>query len=86
MIGQRKLHGTQYGMICPAETPYFGNIGIKKHMSTMCQITFGCSPQPIIEMLEDHRLVPLEYVTPNYIFNKVKVFVNGKWVGVHSQP
>lgn len=86
MIGQRKLHGTQYGMICPAETPDGGNIGIKKHMSTMCQITFGCSPQPIIEMLEDLGVVPLEYVTPNYIFNKVKVFVNGKWVGVHSQP
>ena len=30
MIGQRKLHGTQYGIICPVETPDGGNIGIKK--------------------------------------------------------
>jgi len=86
MMGQRKLHSTQYGMICPAETPDGGNIGIKKHMSTMCQITFGCSPKPIIDMLEDLGVIPLEYLTPSYIFNKVKVFVNGKWVGVHVKP
>ena len=86
MMGQRKLHGTQYGMICPAETPDGGNIGIKKHMSTMCQITFGCSPTPIIDMLEDLGVIPLEYLTPSYVFNKVKVFVNGKWVGIHGNP
>jgi len=86
MIGQRKLHGTQYGMICPAETPDGGNIGIKKHMSILCQVTFGCSPKPIIELLNELGVVPLEYVTPEYIFNKIKVFVNGTWLGVHNEP
>ena len=86
MIGQRKLHGTQFGMICCAETPDGGNIGIKKHLTMTAQVTFGCSPQPIIDLLDDLDLVPLEYVIPEYIFNKVKVFVNGKWVGVHNEP
>ena len=53
MIGQRKLHGTQYGFICAAETPDGGNIGIKKHMSIMTHITFGCSPAPIIELVKE---------------------------------
>ena len=43
MIGQRKLHGTQYGFICAAETPDGSNIGIKKHMTMLAHITFGCS-------------------------------------------
>ena len=53
MIGQRKLHSTQYGIICPVETPDGGNIGIKKHLSIMGQITFGCSSKPIIEVLKE---------------------------------
>ena len=41
MIGQRKLHSTQYGFICAkAETPDGSNIGIKKHI--LAHITFGC--------------------------------------------
>ena len=41
MIGQRKLHSSQYGIICPVEAPDGGNVGIKKHMSVMTHITFG---------------------------------------------
>jgi DNA-directed RNA polymerase II subunit RPB2 len=86
MMGQRKLHGTQYGIICPAETPDGGNIGIKKHMSILAQITFGCSSAPIIKMLFDHGVVPIEDLLPEHLFNKVKVFVNGKWIGIHEDP
>ena len=40
MMGQRKLHSTQYGIICPIEAPDGGNVGIKKHMTVMTNITF----------------------------------------------
>ena len=86
MMGQRKLHGTQYGIICPAETPDGGNIGIKKHMSVLSHITFGCSSKPIIEMLYEHGVLPLDDLFPEHIYNKVKVFVNGKWIGIHEEP
>ena len=86
MMGQRKLHGTQYGIICPAETPDGGNIGIKKHMSILAHITFGCSSAPIIKMLFDNGVVPIEDMLPIHLFNKVKIFVNGKWVGIHEDP
>ena len=80
MIGQRKLHSTQYGMICPAETPG-GNIGIKKHLSVLCRVSFGTPAEGIIECLMDLGLKPLNGVIPPYINNKMKIFVNGKWVG-----
>ena len=55
MIGQRKLHGTQFGIICPAETPDGGNIGIKKHLTVLGHITFGCDATPIIKLLDGER-------------------------------
>ena len=86
MIGQRKLHGSQFGIICPVETPDGGNIGIKKHMSSMCHITFGINPEPIIKLCHEIGVVPLSNITPKLVINKVKVFVNGKWIGMIEEP
>ena len=86
MIGQRKLHGTQYGIICPVETPDGGNIGIKKHLTITGHITFGCSPEPIIKLLNEMGLVNNENIVVKDLFNKTKVLINGKWLGVHDNP
>ena len=86
MIGQRKLHSTQFGIICPAETPDGGNIGIKKHLSVMGHITFGCSAQPIIDLSYEFGVQPVASLHANQIAHKVKVFVNGRWIGIHHQP
>ena len=86
MIGQRKLHPTQYGIICPVETPDGGNIGIKKHLTVMGHITFGCDPQPIIKLLGELGVKKLEDMSPSFIYKKTKIFVNGKWIGIHEDP
>jgi DNA-directed RNA polymerase II subunit RPB2 len=86
MIGQRKLHGTQYGFICAAETPDGSNIGIKKHMTMLAHITFGCSAKPIIKLCYEMGVVPLASLPPTAVFKKVKVFVNGNWIGIHEDP
>ena len=85
-VGQRKLHSTQYGIICPTHTPDGGNIGIKKHLTLTAHITFGCSSKPIIKCLREHGTVFLEETDPESIFNITKIFVNGNWVGVHQEP
>ena len=86
MIGQRKLHPTQYGIICPVETPDGGNIGIKKHLTVTGHITFGCDPQPIIDLLLQLGTRTLENIRPTHTINNCKVFVNGKWIGIHTDP
>ena len=86
MIGQRKLHSTQFGIICPVETPDGGNIGIKKHLSTMAHVTFGCPAQPIIDLAYEFGVQPVSSLHANQIAYKVKVFVNGRWIGIHHQP
>ena len=86
MIGQRKLHSTQYGYICAAETPDGSNIGIKKHMTITAHITFGCSPTPVIELVKELGTMQLNSVNPESMFEATKVFVNGRWIGIHRNP
>ena len=86
MIGQRKLHSSQYGTICPVETPDGGNIGIKKHLTILGHITFGFNSTPLIKLLKEHNTIPLEDMQPEMVFNSVRVFVNGNWIGIHQSP
>jgi DNA-directed RNA polymerase II subunit RPB2 len=82
----RKLHCTQWGVICPFETPEGGSIGIVKNMALMCQITIPCSAEPIKSCLDEFGVVSLESIKPTDIFDSVKVFVNGDWYGQSFEP
>jgi DNA-directed RNA polymerase II subunit RPB2 len=86
MIGQRKLHSTQFGIICPVEAPDGGNVGIKKHLTIMAHITFGCSSKPIIKYLHEYGVKPIHSLLPEQINNTTKVFVNGNWLGIFNNP
>ena len=39
LVQPRKLHGTQWGIICPSETPEGASVGLVKNMSMMAVIT-----------------------------------------------
>ena len=82
----RKLHCTQWGVICPFETPEGGGIGIVKNMALMCQVTIPCVSEPIKACLDEFGVVSLEGVKPSDIFDSVKVFVNGDWYGQSFEP
>lgn len=82
----RKLHCTQWGVICPFETPEGGSIGIVKNMALTCQITIPCSSEPIKACLDEFGVISLEGIKPSDIFDSVKVFVNGDWYGQSFEP
>ena len=71
----RKLHCTQWGVICPFETPEGSSIGIVKNMALMSNITIPCSTDTIISCLEENDVIELEEVNPVDIFDSVKVFI-----------
>ena len=85
-VDPRKLHCTQFGVICPFETPEGGSIGLVKNMALTCHITIPCSQDPIISGLEELGVVALENVASNEIFDSVKVFINGDWYGQSKEP
>lgn len=85
-LGQRLLHGTQYGLFCIAETPDGSNIGIKKHLTIMSHVTFGSNGNKIEQFIKENGLLSVEDLHPSQTVGKTKVFVNGDWIGVHEDP
>ena len=82
----RKLHCTQWGVICPFETPEGASVGIVKNMALMTHITIPSSKEPILSFLEELDVQPLENINPIQVDSSVKVFVNGDWVGQSFEP
>lgn len=82
----RQLHNSQWGMICPAETPEGQACGLVKNLALMTYISVGCAAQPILEFLDEFATESLEEIAPSVVGRSTKVFVNGAWVGVHREP
>jgi DNA-directed RNA polymerase II subunit RPB2 len=85
-INRRRLHVTQYGSICPAETPEGQNVGLRKALSVIAHITFGMAIEPIIDFLHKYGIIETVDVLPIDLVNKTKVLINGNIVGVHNNP
>ncbi|CAH1448500.1 unnamed protein product [Lactuca virosa] len=82
----RQLHNSQWGMMCPAETPEGQACGLVKNLALMVYITVGSAASPILEFLEEWGTENLEEISPAVIPQATKIFVNGVWVGIHRNP
>jgi len=85
LIDPRKLHGTTWGFLCPAETPEGQSIGVVKSISTMTHLTITTNSSSLYIYVEPF-IKSLNTASPKETFGKVKVFVNGCWVGVTDTP
>ena len=87
LLPPRKLHNTQFGVICAPETPEGGSIGLVKNLAVSTYVTKYSSVSPIIKLLEGriHQIYDKEkdtFLDFSDIKNKTKVFVNGDWLGI----
>lgn len=82
----RMLHSTHWGMICPAETPEGHAVGLVKNLSLMSFISVGTLPGTVLTFLDEWGTDTLEIISCRDLATKTKIFVNGNWVGVHSNP
>ena len=85
LIPPRKLHNTQWGMICPAESPEGGSVGVVKNLSYLAHITVKSSSIPLYDILND-KYESIENKTSEELYDKVKIFVNGCWIGIANEP
>ena len=60
LIPPRKLHGTSWGYVCPSETPEGGSVGLVKNLSLGCYVTIGSSIDPVLKILNENSMIPLE--------------------------
>ena len=70
---------------CPAETPEGQSIGIVKNISYMSHITIPTNSSSLYEYVAPH-IISVDESTPPMLQSKIKVFVNGTWVGVAKNP
>jgi len=85
-LGPRKLHNSQWGFVCPTESPDGGNVGIINHLSIMTSVSFNVSENNIYESLLDQGLIDIKSLITKDLEDSVKVFINGKWIGIHRKP
>lgn len=85
LIPPRKLHNTSWGFLCPAETPEGQSVGIVKNLSYMTHVTIHANSLALYEYVEPY-ITKIEELTPKDVFDKVKVMVNGSWIGITHTP
>lgn len=88
----RDVHGTQWGRICPFETPEGPNCGLVKNLAVMAYITPGVDEKLIEKLLYElgmrdvvevfNEVRKLGYYPPD-IASAARVFLNGKFIGFH---
>ena len=85
LIPPRKLHPTQWGYICPAETPEGQSVGVVKNLSYLTHITINSNSEILYNIIEPNIKL-LDVCTNLELYENVKVFINGNWVGISVEP
>ena len=85
LIPPRKLHNSQWGYICPAESPEGAPVGVVKNLSYLSHVTIKSSRDPLYDLVKEH-IIPLEFEKYKELYEKVKVFINGAWIGIAKKP
>ena len=87
LVPPRRLHNSSWGFLCPAETPEGGSVGIVKNLSYMTHITTPSNSSglydyilPLVDKLDEFKNNIEE------LYDQVKVFINGCWVGITNDP
>ena len=88
LVPPRKLHNTQWGIVCPSETPEGGSVGLVKNIGIMTYITNYSSEDPIIKIIElSGNIFKVEHIDNiEDTINKTKIFVNGDWIYITESP
>ena len=82
LVAPRKLHNTQFGYICPSETPEGHSVGVVKNMSSSAIVSIYSNPKTVKEYIDTlGTLTPLNLSTIQEKHNATRIFLNGAWIG-----
>ena len=91
LIAPRKLHNTQWGIVCPAETPEGASVGVVKNLAITTLVTQMVNSKPILDRVMGYDVIPLSEIGDEEdkmvrfedIEKYGKIFINGNWIGIH---
>lgn len=82
----RKLHSTQWGVICPSETPEGSSVGLVKNLAMTANITISSNSTNVRELLLELGTIPFSKDILGEFHSNTRVQVNGDIVGIHKDP
>ena len=71
---------------CPSESPEGASVGIVKNISYMTHITIHSNSLPLYEYVLPFIRKIEESESSHELYDKVKVFINGAWLGITEEP
>ena len=90
IFGPRKLHNSQWGFVCPTESPDGGNVGLHNHLTFISRVTTNIDENEIYQCLIDvylePKFIPSSQMITNDLHEATKVFLNGRFIGVYYDP
>jgi DNA-directed RNA polymerase II subunit RPB2 len=86
LVPPRKLHGSSFGFICPAETPEGGAVGVVKNLALMTRVSAPSSSEPLHTHVREHVVLLSDVEALRDLAGKAKVFINGTWIGITKDP
>jgi len=94
LVQPRKLENSQYGMICPAETPEGGSVGLVKNIALSTRVTTSsssvyvrkCVEELGVKIFNDQVTNTMEYLNEMGEDKSVHIMINGDLIGYHQDP
>ncbi len=85
LVQPRKLHPTQWGVICPAETPEGASVGLVKNLALLTHISVATPSQPVRDAMAS---LGVRFTTEPAHLSRgaLRIFLNGDPVGTHGDP
>lgn len=78
----RDLHPTQWGRLCPNETPEGQNCGLVKNLALIVDISEGYDDRKLESTLFDMGVRRIE----KELTDEARVYLNGNLIGIHHDP
>lgn len=86
VVAPHHLHPTQWGIMCPCESPDGASIGLLKNFAILCHITFDTNPKSIMEHMINIGLIKLTNINISTLIGKTKVMLNSNLIGITKDP
>ncbi|KAH7820409.1 putative DNA-directed RNA polymerase III subunit RPC2 [Monocercomonoides exilis] len=84
--GPRSLQPSQFGMICPSDTPEGESCGLVKNFALLTHVTTDDEMGPIVEVCYSLGVEALEMLPSFELHRYTHVVFNGVDIGVHRNP
>lgn len=85
-LAPHRLHGTQWGSLCPVETPDGASVGLLKNLAILCRLTSDVDPSKVVEFIEKSGAIKAASLKTSDAATMPKILVNGVWLYCVQDP